>query len=344
MASRFTAVALRPKPAFSAAARRELERFAEPAARAGLQKLAFDGGLELRAAGSDKGLAVKAMFAELGSEAAVAYLGDDRTDEDAFAALGESGSRCWWGRCPTKRAREPGSGRRPSSWPSSPTGRRPRGGRVMNLVVVSNRLPFRDHARESGSGTSRPAAADWSPRCGRSCGNRGGAGSAGRASPRRSSERARAAPRLAQRFGYELVPVSLTAQERDGFYHGFSNEVIWPLFHDLLSHGELRPGLLVGLPGRQPQFADASPSGRRAGRFHLGARLPPHARGRGAARRGAPRIGFFLHIPFPPLDVFLKLPWRSRCCARCSTTTSSASRPCATAGTSSSASDCCFPR
>ena len=27
----------------------------------------------------------------------------------------------------------------------------------------------------------------------------------------------------------------LTEAERDGFYNGFSNEVIWPLFHDLQS-------------------------------------------------------------------------------------------------------------
>lgn len=47
----------------------------------------FDGGLELRIPGRDKGFAVEQIFADLDEGAAVAYLGDDRTDEDAFRAL-----------------------------------------------------------------------------------------------------------------------------------------------------------------------------------------------------------------------------------------------------------------
>lgn len=52
----------------------------------------FDGGIELRAAGRDKGDVVRALAAESGSEAALAYLGDDLTDEDAFAAMPEHGA------------------------------------------------------------------------------------------------------------------------------------------------------------------------------------------------------------------------------------------------------------
>lgn len=52
--------------------------------------LRFDGGFELRA-GNHKGDAVKAIRAELSDDAAVAYLGDDTTDEDAFKALGDEG-------------------------------------------------------------------------------------------------------------------------------------------------------------------------------------------------------------------------------------------------------------
>ncbi len=47
----------------------------------------FDGGLELRAAGRDKGSAVRDVLEETGAGAVVAYAGDDRTDEDAFAAI-----------------------------------------------------------------------------------------------------------------------------------------------------------------------------------------------------------------------------------------------------------------
>ncbi len=53
----------------------------------------FDGGLELRVAGCDKGAAVRALLDELGPGAAIAYLGDDLTDEDAFHALGGRGLR-----------------------------------------------------------------------------------------------------------------------------------------------------------------------------------------------------------------------------------------------------------
>ncbi len=47
----------------------------------------FDGGLELRILGRDKGSVVEEIIATLGESSVVAYLGDDRTDEDAFRAL-----------------------------------------------------------------------------------------------------------------------------------------------------------------------------------------------------------------------------------------------------------------
>ena len=56
-----------------------------------LELLEFDGGLELRVAGRDKGDAVRAILREVSSESAVAYLGDDRTDEDAFRAINGRG-------------------------------------------------------------------------------------------------------------------------------------------------------------------------------------------------------------------------------------------------------------
>jgi len=58
-----------------------------PADESGLAVLAFDGGLELRVPGFDKGRAVRHVLDEEGKHAAVFYLGDDLTDEDAFAAL-----------------------------------------------------------------------------------------------------------------------------------------------------------------------------------------------------------------------------------------------------------------
>jgi trehalose 6-phosphate phosphatase len=53
----------------------------------------FDGGVEIRIAGRNKGDAVRAILAELDVDAPVAYLGDDDTDEDAFRALQDRGLR-----------------------------------------------------------------------------------------------------------------------------------------------------------------------------------------------------------------------------------------------------------
>ncbi len=76
-------------PALTAARVRERASAAWGAyAEAGLlEPLPFDGGLELRAHGANKQHAVEAVLSETGPEAAVAYLGDDVTDEDAFRAV-----------------------------------------------------------------------------------------------------------------------------------------------------------------------------------------------------------------------------------------------------------------
>lgn len=61
--------------------------------RHGLKVHQFDGGLELRVPGQDKGSAVRTLLEELEPNAAIAYLGDDLTDEDAFRALDGRGLR-----------------------------------------------------------------------------------------------------------------------------------------------------------------------------------------------------------------------------------------------------------
>ncbi|MFH1686113.1 MAG: trehalose-phosphatase [bacterium] len=51
----------------------------------------FDGGMEIRLAGVTKGDVVKLLLKQMPDDTVAAYLGDDRTDEDAFAALGHAG-------------------------------------------------------------------------------------------------------------------------------------------------------------------------------------------------------------------------------------------------------------
>ena len=53
----------------------------------GLDLAGFDGGLELRVPGRDKGDAVRGVLAEASPGMPAAYMGDDLTDEDAFAAI-----------------------------------------------------------------------------------------------------------------------------------------------------------------------------------------------------------------------------------------------------------------
>ncbi len=59
--------------------------------RRNMTLLPFDGGLELRLAVRSKADAVRTIVGEMGKEAAIAYLGDDQSDEEAFAALGSRG-------------------------------------------------------------------------------------------------------------------------------------------------------------------------------------------------------------------------------------------------------------
>jgi trehalose-phosphatase len=65
--------------------------FARLREKSGLQLLPFDGGLELRSLDRTKGTAVGQILAQVPDGILAAYLGDDLTDEDAFAAIGSQG-------------------------------------------------------------------------------------------------------------------------------------------------------------------------------------------------------------------------------------------------------------
>lgn len=56
-----------------------------------LELHSFDGGIELRAPGRDKGYAVRTLLEEIDPGSIAAYLGDDLTDEDALGALAGHG-------------------------------------------------------------------------------------------------------------------------------------------------------------------------------------------------------------------------------------------------------------
>jgi trehalose 6-phosphate synthase len=111
--------------------------------------------------------------------------------------------------------------------------------------------------------------------------------------------------------GYRVKGVSLSASEQEDFYLGFANKVIWPLFHDFQTQCDFEPRFWKTYLKVNRKFA--SVIAREAGQrhfvwvhdYHLMA-VARHMR----EEEWKGRIGFFLHIPFPPLDVFLNLPWR----------------------------------
>jgi trehalose 6-phosphate synthase len=117
--------------------------------------------------------------------------------------------------------------------------------------------------------------------------------------------------REASQLGYRVRGVGLSPEERDDFYMGFSNQVIWPLFHDFQGQCNFHPRFAQAYRDVNRKFAEEVVQEVERGDFvwahdyHL-IGLADELRKKGVEER----IGFFLHIPFPPLDLFVKLPWR----------------------------------
>jgi len=111
--------------------------------------------------------------------------------------------------------------------------------------------------------------------------------------------------------GIDVATVPLNAEQIRGFYDGISNDAIWPLYHDAL-----RPSTYDGDDWRIYVEVNERFAERAAAVAHEGAvvwvhdyqlQLVP-----AMLRKLRPdlRIGFFLHIPFPPQELFMRFPWR----------------------------------
>ncbi len=110
-----------------------------------------------------------------------------------------------------------------------------------------------------------------------------------------------------------LIPVFLAQDEKRDFYSGFSNEIIWPLFHDLQSRCNFDPAYWKAYVKVNRKFAEAV--ARVANKNSMVWIHDYHLMLVGDFLRKSGlkcRLGFFLHIPFPALDIFEKLPWRSQ--------------------------------
>jgi trehalose 6-phosphate synthase len=111
--------------------------------------------------------------------------------------------------------------------------------------------------------------------------------------------------------GMRLVPVSLSAQEIEEFYEGFSNGTLWPLYHDVVAKPAFHREWWDSYVAVNRRFADKAAAlaadGGMVWVHDYQLQLVP-----AMLREARPdlRIGFFLHIPFPPTELFVQLPWR----------------------------------
>jgi trehalose 6-phosphate synthase len=108
-----------------------------------------------------------------------------------------------------------------------------------------------------------------------------------------------------------MAPVALDETDLADYYEGFSNSSLWPLYHDRIRPPTFHRHWWRRYVAVNRRFAVTaarhSPQGGAVWVHDYHLSLVPRM-----LREMRPdlRIGFFLHIPFPPLELFAQLPWR----------------------------------
>ncbi|HWJ81465.1 MAG TPA: trehalose-6-phosphate synthase [Nocardioides sp.] len=111
--------------------------------------------------------------------------------------------------------------------------------------------------------------------------------------------------------GLELVPMGMTPEEIEEYYEGFSNGTLWPLYHDVVAKPEFHREWWDSYQKVNRRFAEKAAELAAKGAtvwvhdYQLQL-VPQYLRD----LRPDLRIGFYLHIPFPPGELFQQLPWR----------------------------------
>ncbi|MCE5230802.1 trehalose-6-phosphate synthase [bacterium] len=181
------------------------------------------------------------------------------------------------------------------------------------LIVVSNRLPFVLTRRSDKTSRLEPASGGLVTALAPVLRDRGGVwiGWPGQAVD--IPELPGLLEDASDLAGYQFVPVALTAEEHENYYNGYANESLWPLFHDLQSQCRFHPDYWKAYATVNGHFAGAILEQACAGDFvwvH-----DYHLMGVADILRKCGRdnpLAFFLHVPFPPLDIFIKLPERHK--------------------------------
>ncbi|MFW6110527.1 MAG: bifunctional alpha,alpha-trehalose-phosphate synthase (UDP-forming)/trehalose-phosphatase [Thermoproteota archaeon] len=110
---------------------------------------------------------------------------------------------------------------------------------------------------------------------------------------------------------HDSYPVFLSQEDVDGYYYGFCNKTIWPLVHGFTQFAVYDRDLWKAYKRVNEIFAEAileiaNPEDTIwIHDYHLMI-LPRLIR----EKLTKSTIGFFLHTPFPPCEVFRLLPWR----------------------------------
>lgn len=177
-----------------------------------------------------------------------------------------------------------------------------------HLIVASNRLPIM-FSSVDGELRVLPASGGLTSALKPLLKDHGGTwvGSAGTED---SPQIRRLLEEAAQAFQYD--PLFLSEAEQKNFYEGFSNEILWPLFHDLQSRCHFNPRYWEFYLQVNRKFAEAIErvSRRSSDLIWIQDYQLMQVAKILRARRPESRLAFFLHIPFPSPDIFEKLPWR----------------------------------
>jgi trehalose 6-phosphate synthase len=113
--------------------------------------------------------------------------------------------------------------------------------------------------------------------------------------------------------GVWVVPVPLSQNEVEEYYEGFSNETLWPLYHDVIAPPVYRREWWDSYVTVNRRFAVAAARSSAEGALvwvhdYQLQLVPTMLR----ELRPDLTIGFFNHIPFPPYGIYSQLPWRTQ--------------------------------
>lgn len=113
--------------------------------------------------------------------------------------------------------------------------------------------------------------------------------------------------------GYTLKRISLTKEEKDGFYYGFSNEVLWPISHSFPSKANFNPQYWKMYHQVNNKYSEAALEEIQEDDliwihdYHL--TLVPEMIKK---KKSNARISFFWHIPWPAWEAFGSIPWKKQ--------------------------------